>query len=156
MSPPKHRCWRIGQPCFSRSLLVWFHEGGELKKNQKNSLPELLPKIATSTITAEEALAALLEPAAAFWQGRAPPLVLGSTWNTCLLPAQAFSPSDLGNIHTLPYWPLRLILFVSCNSLLFSFLPNSFGIVLIRVKRVSQALWIPELHCYTMLAMWRM
>lgn len=101
------------------------------------SLPELLPKIAASTITAEEALAALFEPTAALWQGTAPPLVhsccsatrshLSSAWF-----GKYSSVSSLIPAFILVCFLQHLFCLTSCS--------NSSGLVLIRVKWVSPGL----------------
>lgn len=99
-----------GHVPFSSSCFGFREEPSSEKKQKKtktpsaapsaSSLPELLPKIAASTITAEEAPAAQFKPTPALWQGRAPsssataatstPEAMLSTSSTCILACVIF------------------------------------------------------------------
>lgn len=162
----KHRCWRVRRPRSIQLFLFWFQGGAEFgkktKKTQKtpsaapsaSSLPELLPKIAASTITAEEAPAALFKPTPALWQGRAPsssataatstPESMLSTSATCILACVIFLFSlffcccgKYSSVAVAPFSRLTSAFNLVCflrHVFCLASCPNSSGLVLIRVK----------------------
>lgn len=131
-----------------RSLMFWFQLGAEKKETlsaapSASSLPELLPKIAASTIAAEEAPAALFKPTVALWQGRTPPVVHSCCFSTSshVLHINHLSAAWFGKYSSvlLLTSAFNLVFFMQHVFCLTSF-ANSSGLVLIRVKWVSQGL----------------